>query len=178
MKKFSLHLLCLTLLLVSGCKKGNKLTQFKMDYNETIVVPSSTGISLPFDIVTPERETNAESTFQINDTRKDLIEEIKLTETKLKVTSPEGEDFSFLESISVYLAAEGLDEIRIAWNDNVPDDGATSLSLTVTDTDLKEYIKKDKFVLRCNTVTDEVLGTDYYIDVYTNFFVDAKIFKK
>jgi len=49
------------------------------------------------------------------------------------------------------------------------------LFLDLADVDLKEFIKKDKFVLRLNTVTDELINSDQYIDVYSVFFVDAKI---
>lgn len=45
-----------------------------MEFDETIVIPSSAGINLPFDILTPDLEINSELIFEINDTRKDLVE--------------------------------------------------------------------------------------------------------
>jgi hypothetical protein len=163
------------ILTIIGCKEIDKLTQFDMEFNETVVVPSSTGINLPFNILTPDVETNSESTFAVNDTRKDLVEEIKLTTLNLTLTSPSNADFSFLESISVFILAEGLSEAKIAWKDNIPDGIGTVLNLEITDADLKEYIKKDKFSLRLNTVTDEFLTSDHQIDVHSVFFVNAKI---
>jgi hypothetical protein len=71
MKKIIL-VLCITLS-VLGCKKIDELTQFDMEFNETTVIPSTIGINLPFNIFTPDIETNSESTFEVNDTRKDLI---------------------------------------------------------------------------------------------------------
>ena len=92
----------------------------------------------------------------------------------MEVTSPSGADFSFLESIEVYISAEGLDEIKIASKTDVSPT-SNLLDLEVVDVDLKEYIKKDSYSLRLNTVTDEAMSTDHTIDVKSTFFVDAKI---
>lgn len=166
--------LAMCLMLVS-CERADELTQFDMDYTETIVVPSSSGINLPFNLTTPETETNSETTFQNNDTRKDLIEEIKVTEVTLTLTQPSSADFSFLESIEVFIQADGLDETRVAWQENVPENVGSTLSLNTSDMDLQEYVKKDEIVLRARTVTDEALTSDHHIEVYTNFFVNAKV---
>ncbi len=160
---------------ILGCKKIDKLTQFNMEYNETVVVPSSTGISLPFNILSPDIETNSESTFAVNDTRKDLIETILLTQLDLTLTSPSNEDFSFLESVEIFISADGLNESRIAWKDEIQSNTENTLNLVVGNEDLKEYIKKDNFVLRLKTVTDEVITSDHHIEVHSVFFVDAKV---
>jgi hypothetical protein len=163
------------LLAISGCKKIDKLTQFNMEFNESIVIPSSTGINLPFNILTPDVATNSESTFAVNDTRKDLIEEIKLTELKLTITAPANADFGFLKSINVFITADGLSETKIASKDVVPSDNGAVLNLEVENTNLKEFMLKDSFKLRLNTVTDELISSDYHIDINSIFFVDAKI---
>jgi hypothetical protein len=146
-----------------------------MEYNESIVIPSTTGIALPIDLLTPDIESNSESTFAINDTRKDLVEKIVLTSLDLAITSPSGGDFSFLESISIFINAEGLQETRIAWFDEIPPSAGSALVLETSDTDLKEYIKKDNFSLKVNTVTDELISSDHHIEIQAVFFVDAKI---
>ena len=75
MKSKILIFTCLILLSITNnsCRTIDKLTQFNMDFNQTVVIPSSTGISLPLDILTPALETNSESTFEINNTSKELI---------------------------------------------------------------------------------------------------------
>ena len=120
-----------------GCKKIDKLTQFNIEFNNTATIPSSTGINLPFNVLTPDVETNSSSTFSSNDTRKDLIEEILLKELRLTINTPNGEDFSFLKSISIYINANGLSEAKIAYNDNVSQNVGSTLALTVLCTDLK-----------------------------------------
>ncbi|GGX31503.1 hypothetical protein [Aquimarina muelleri] len=175
MKNRFLILICIVTAFI-GCEEIDKLTQFEMEFQEKIVIPSSTGVNLPLDISTPDLETNSESTFAVNKTRKDLIEKINLKKLDLILTSPSDSDLSFLESIDIFISAEGLSETKIAWKENIPDDVGKSLKLDVTDKDLKEYIKKDKFKLRLNTVTNKILTSDHKIDVNTVFFIDAKIF--
>lgn len=160
---------------ITGCRQFDKLTQFEMPYTETVVIPASTGINLPFNLFSPDVETNSEATFAINDTRKDLVEEIRLTSLAVEHQSPAGEDFSFLKSVRIYISAEGLTEVQIAWKENIPDTAGTLISLDVSGDDLKEYIKKDKFTLRVNTVTDEFLTADHEVKIHSVFFVDAKI---
>jgi hypothetical protein len=159
-----------------GCKKFSDKTEFDMDFSESITVQSSSGLNLPFNIFSPDVETNSESTFAVNNTRKDLIEEIFLNSVELKLTSPSNSDFSFLKSISVFLSADGLGETKIAWMKDIPNNIGNSILLNITEADLKEFIKKDAFDLRVNTVTDEVLTTDHTIDVLSSFHVNAEIF--
>ena len=163
-------------LLLFGCKKIDSLTQFDMEYDVTLDIPSSTGVNLPFNIVSPDIESNSEATFEVNDTRKDLIERIYLEKLTLTVTSPPGEDFSFLKSISIYISADGLDEVVIAGKD-IPDNAGSSIDLEVSAEDIKEYLKQDKFTLRVNTVTDEIITSDYTVNAHCVFFVDAKLLK-
>lgn len=168
-------LLILTVLFtIIACDKVDDLTKFDLKYKSKVIIPASAGIDLPFNVFTPDMVTDSESQFKVNDTRKDLIEEIKLTELQMVITSPTDADFSFLNSVEVYISAEGLDEIKIAEED-VDENAGSTLDVDVLDVDLKEYIKKDEFNLRLNTVTDEAIGSDHEIDVNSTFFVDAKV---
>lgn len=177
MKKY-LCICCCILITIAGCKKIDKITNFNMEFNETVVIPASTGINLPFNILTPNVETNSESTFAVNNTRKDLINEIRLTKLDLRITSPSNGTFSFVKSLSIFLSADGLSETKIAWIGNVPANVGNVLYLDVSGADLKEYIKKDKFTLRLNTVTDQLITSDYQINVHAVYFVDAKLINK
>lgn len=161
--------------ILNSCKKVDQFTQFNMDFDNQIIIPSTVGINLPINILTPEMETNSESTFELNDTRKDLIEEIRLTSLTLSLQSPNGADFSFLESISIYMNAQDLPEVEIAWSENIPESIGNQISLNVSGNDFKEYIKKDQFSLRVNTITDEIITADHTINISSSYFIDAKI---
>jgi len=161
--------------ILNSCKKVDQFTQFNMDFDNQIIIPSTVGINLPINILTPEMETDSESTFELNDTRKDLIEEIRLTSLTLSLQSPNGADFSFLESISIYMNAQDLPEVEIAWSENIPESIGNQISLNVSGNDFKEYIKKDQFSLRVNTITDEIITADHTINISSSYFIDAKI---
>lgn len=175
MKNVILFFVGICLLNVS-CKKIEKLTQFNMEFKETITIPSTTGINLPFTILTPDINSNSESTFGSNNTRKDLIEKISLSKMEMKVTNPSSGNFKFLKSIEVYISAEGLNEEKIAFKNNIPADIGNVLTLETSGADIKEFIKKDKYKLRLNTTTREIISTDHQIEILSVFFVDAKIF--
>ena len=173
--KRNIAILIMLIFLVSNCKKIDSLTQFDMEYDSSVVIPSSTGINLPFNLFTPEIESNSETTFAVNDTRKDLIEEITLMSLDIELTSPSNGDLGFLNAVNVFISADGLSEVKIAWKDNIPSDIGKTLILETSDEDIKDYIKKDNFVLKLNTTTDEFITSDHHIDVHSVFFVDAKV---
>ncbi len=167
--------LILFLFSITGCKEIDKLTHFNMSYDETITIPSTIGVNVPFNIITPNIKTNSEQTFEINDTRKDLIEEIVLKKMVLLLDPDQNKDFSFLKSIKIYINAEGLDKKLIAWKEDIDNSVGNTLELETASDDLKDYIKLDSFQLELTTVTDELILSDYDVNVHTEFFVDAKI---
>ncbi|MES2620115.1 MAG: hypothetical protein V4615_04615 [Bacteroidota bacterium] len=173
MKNILLSLIILSAL--GSCNKLDKLTQFNVDYESDIVYSAGLPVNLPVNISTPDMATNSEEEFAINDTRKDLIESIKLTQLKLDITSPNGQTFSFLKEVRVYISAAGLAEIEIARKLNIDDTVGDELLLDIVDAELKEYIKADKFVLKVSGTTDQILTSNVTARVYSNFFVDAKI---
>lgn len=175
LQKLKVYILIPLVLLLFSCKKIDKLTHFSMKYDQSVTIKSSTGIELPFNILTPDITTNSESTFAGHNTRKDLIQQIKLTTLTMTITSPSNGDFSFLKSIAIYISASGLPEAKIAWNDSIPANPGQTIQLKTSETDLKDYIEQSSFTLRLNTVTDKLLSTDYKVDVHSEFYVDAKI---
>ncbi len=145
-----------------------------MNFSQTVSIEPTFKINTPFTIPTPAMTTNSSSTFAANNTSKDLVEEINLSELKLTIESPENEDFSILQSVEVYISADGETDTKIAWLDSVPAN-ATSISLNVSNADLKAFIFKDEFTLKVKTVTDEVNTEQYDIRVDAKVHVNAKI---
>ncbi|MEX0981447.1 MAG: hypothetical protein WD577_06395 [Bacteroidales bacterium] len=174
MKKYLLIILLPHIFLL-GCKRLAEFTRFDLKYDESIVIPATLGVNLPFNMFTPKIESDSESEFAVNDTRKDLIEEINLTTLELTITSPSNGDFSFLESIIIFLEADSLPEIEIASREDIPNDTGNFLEMNTSDMDLQDYIKKDNFRLRVNTVTKKMIGSDHHIAIHAVFFVDAKV---
>ena len=174
MKKL-IFLLATVILSTYSCKEVNKLTQFNMDYNDEITIPATLGINLPIDVWTPNITTNSTSTFESNNTHKDLIQQIVIKKMVLTIKTPESATWDFLKNIEIYIDADGLDEKKIAWMDNIPKTGKKSIELDLSGDDLKEYIKKDEYKLRTKTVTRELVSHDTKVEIASTFFVDAKI---
>ena len=133
-------------------------------------------LNIPFDIFTPDITTNSESQFSANDTRKDKVEEVYLLQLDLSITAPAGANFDFLKNIYLYINADGLAEQRIAYKENISD-GSTVIQMEVESTNLADYIKKESFGLRVETVTDKVLSQDVDIHADMQFQVKARALK-
>ncbi len=158
-----------------SCKKLDKLTEFDIVYHTEITISTGIPVNLPFDIPTPAIETNSEEEFENNNTHKDLIEKIYLKKMELTITDPANGTFDFLNSIEIYIVADGLPEKKIAWKNPVPSNIGNTLRLETTGDDLQDYIKKDSFRLKTKVVTDQILSQDYDIDIQSVFRVNAKI---
>jgi hypothetical protein len=173
MKKIILIVFSIGLML-SSCKEVDKLTQFTMEFDQDATIDATFPIPIGnYNIPTPNITTNSSSTFASNNTSKDLIEQAVLRKMTIEVKSPTDGNFSFLESIKVYIKADGLEEQLIAVNDNVPPDAL--IELESEGQNLEAYVKKEEIELRVKTVTDEILTQDYEIQIHTEFFIDAKI---
>ncbi|MFO7879904.1 MAG: hypothetical protein ACQES0_01215 [Bacteroidota bacterium] len=177
MKKYLLFAYALLFILMSSCQKLDELTQFEMDYQETVIIPASVEANIPYEIQTPEITTNAESEFEVHDTRKENIEEIKLNELKLSLIDPDDGNFDFLNEISVYLSTEQLPEIKVAWKEDIPENALQALQLNTSDENIGEYIKQESFRLRIETTTDKVITRDHEIQLDAVFLVNAKLIK-
>lgn len=161
-----------------SCQKlENLTTKFRMAFNTAVTVPSSLGIDLPIDLLTPPVTTDSEAQFQNNNTRKDLVQEIFLETMVISVSSPSGKELTFLKSLHIYIKAEELPELLLAFHENIPSNAGTSLSLETTGDDFKEYIKKDTYTLRVKAVTDELVSQDIELDVHLGFLVHARLLK-
>lgn len=158
-----------------SCGVVDKWTTFDLSLEEDFVVESMIGINLPFNIYTPNITTNSEQTFELNDTRKDKVENIILKTLEITLDYPANSSFDFLQSIHIYLKTDGLQEILIAWSDTVPDDIMQTLNLQTSSEDFSDYIKADSVDIRVESKTDEILLYDHYFHLKAVFEVNAKI---
>ncbi|MFT4019441.1 MAG: hypothetical protein QM668_20925 [Agriterribacter sp.] len=158
-----------------SCKKISELTKFDMKYNCETTIQAGVATLIPFDINTPDVETQSEDQFEGHNTAKNLIETITLKEMKITITNPEDQSFDFLKSIEVYISADSQEELKAAWKNNMPDAGVKEIVLECSNANLKPYLMNDKYKLRLKTTTDKVLNKDVTIRISNTFRVDAKI---
>jgi hypothetical protein len=176
MKKYYFFLLLGMLIYVQpGCKQLSKLTQFNINYNSSVTIPKTLGVNIPVTVVTPPISTQSDQQFESNNTHKNLIDIIHLSEMDMTITSPESASFDFLKNIEISISADGLPDKKIAWLENIPKTGLKHIELDVSTDNIKEYILKDNFTLKTKTTTREIISHDTQMDIHSKFFVDAKI---
>lgn len=158
-----------------SCEEVNDLTKFDIEYEKTFTIPGTIGIDTPITIPTPDITTNSEEKFSGNDTKKELVEEIIMKQLTLSIQSPSDGDFSFLERLTIYIDAEGMEQTKIATRESIPDDVGSTLEMETPSVDLKEYIFKDSFKLKTTVTTDETIMEDHEIKADMVFTVDAEL---
>ncbi len=174
MKK--LLLLATVILLTYGsCKEISQLTHFYIDYTNDVTIPPIIYVGTPYDVWTPYMPTNSDELFSNNNTSSGLIEEILLTEMKMIVTSPASQSFDFLKSIDIYMSSDSITETKIAWNNDIPQTGLSTVELETTDDDLQVLIKTEEYKLRCRLIVRDEISDSTVIEILSTFFVDAKL---
>ena len=174
MKK--LYLIVTVVLLTYGsCKEVSQLTHFYIDYTSNVTIPPADVVGIPIDVWTPYIPTNSDEIFGNNNTSSGLIEEIILTEMKMNITSPSSQSFDFLKSIEIYIIANNLSEVKIAWKENIPQTGLSSIDLETSEDDLQEFIEQEVYKLRCRAVIREQISDTVQLEIFSTFFVDAQI---
>lgn len=172
------YLAMLTLLVTSfSCKDAlEKLLTFSFNQQASFEIPASSIVDIPLTIPTPDISSSSNSEFSKNGTSKELVKNIRLTALNLMIDSPADADFGFLKSVEIFLDADGLDPIKIAFQDDVPDEIGDFLALNTVDQNIDAYIKQDKFNLEIKAVTDEVITQNIAITAFMTFQVTADPF--
>ncbi len=175
MKRATVVSLLAVFLLLGSCKAIKKLGQFYVTYNTQAEFPANIPVGLPLSIGSPPISTNSSQIFQNNNTRSDLIQSVKLNQLVMTITSPHGETFSFLQSVSVYISSDSLPEIELAGKQNIPANIGDTLVLDVTDAELQNYIKASQIKIRIAGTTDKLTTSNIEVNLYTKFFVQANL---
>ncbi len=173
--KISLLILSIFVLAFYGCKIIDELTHFDIDYNYTFTLPALGGLNLPEEIESPDVENNTESTFVINDTRKDLVERATLKKFNITILEPAEGNFRFLSKIEIFVETDALDAKLIAWKYDIPTNIDNFLELKTTSSDLRKYLTSDAIRVRLKTTSSSPLTEDLLLDLKSTVEVDAKI---
>jgi len=145
---------------------------FTISDSTTFTIESTSNEDVPITVPTPDITTNSSQEFENNNTRADLVKSIKLKKLTLTIQSPEDFTFSFLKSLDIFISAEGEEETKIAFKDNIPKEN-TSIDLETTGEELDAYIKKDSYSLTFEAVTREAFFNDVTIKADMEYKVTA-----
>jgi len=153
----------------------DELTKFDIDYEIEYTIPPVSIINIPISLNTPDIETENETTFENNNTNKNLIESIRLKNLTLNITAPENANFNFLKEIRIYIKTENVEETEIANLIDIENSNSRVLELKTLNKELEDYVKEDQFTLRVVAVADETTSEQISINIKSVFAVDAKI---
>lgn len=157
----------------SSCREGSGSVTFLLEYESEVTVPASSAISVPFELSTPEQATDIETHYAANNTRSDLIVDIFAKGCKLEILSPGGQTFDFLNSIEVYLVADGFEELLFAQKTGIPEEGLKSISLPVEKDDFLHYVDRSKLELLIKAKTDQTISEEIEIGISVEFEANA-----
>jgi hypothetical protein len=153
----------------------DSLTKFHLKMTESTSIPAMLNINLPFDIYTPNIETNIEKELEVRNSHKDKVESIHLNVLELRITNPTNGTFDFLKSIEIVLTADGMSDVLIAHKENIKDNVGSKITMDVENVELKNYLLNDYVKIKIKVVTDKISTQKYDVELFTDFFVDAKI---
>jgi hypothetical protein len=173
--KISSSIIFILIFIFYGCKIIDELTHFDVDYNYTFTLPSFGGFLANFNIESKDLENDTESTFEINDTRKDLVERATLKKFNVTILEPIDAKFTFINKVEIFVETDALEEKLIAWKENIPADIGNYLELETTSSDLKKYLTSDAIRVRLKTTSSSPLMEDLLLDLRSTVEVDAKI---
>lgn len=163
-------------LLVISCSVVDQLLTFSLDNQVSFTVPAGFPVNTPIELLTPSISSNSSTVFENNDTRAELVKEVKLKEFKLTITNPSGKTFSFLKSVHMYISTNDTDEIELAYLDNI-NSTSNTLNLTCTTQKLDKYVKSPTFRLRARAETKETVSEKIDITADMKFNITADPFQ-
>jgi hypothetical protein len=99
------------------------------------------------------------------------IDSVKILSLTMTIVDPQGEDFTFLDSIEFFVEADGLPKVSIATGGPFPS-GASTVELTIPDQDLADYAASESM-----NITTEARGRrpDQDTTIDANLMLDVDV---
>lgn len=175
MKKIFLFLLIASVAVFSACEQDGVSVSFDVDYDTDFTVESAliTDVGVPVEVNSPSVNTNKSEIFTSNSTQIDKVEKAEITALSLTIVAPEGQTFSFLNEVNLYIKGQGQSEELIASKTNV-DSTSNTLVMDVESTDLAVHVKSGEFTMRANVTTNELVSEDVEVNAAITMKITAK----
>ena len=175
MKKLTFSLITFLSVLLISCNVVDDLLTFTINNQTSFKISTGFPLNLASEIITPDVTTNSSSEFENNNTKANLVKDVKLKELKLTITEPTNKNFSFLKSVRLYISTDSNDEIELAYLDDV-NSTSNTINLTCTSEKLDKYIKAPSYKIRTKLVIKETVTKDIVVTSDMKFRVTADPF--
>ena len=169
-------ILTLTILfsMLFSCEKIDQLTQFTFQNTYEFIVPADTPVNTDIQLSQIPVELD-NSALEAHDTSKDLLEEVSLDKVSLEITNPTTANFDFLKDLALYIEADNLPKVRVAWKTNLQNGQGNTIELDILKDNLVPYFKGDNIKISISIKTDEPIVDDITVQTKVVYFVDAKV---
>jgi hypothetical protein len=175
LKKYIYIAIATLSLFIISCSVVDQVLTFTISNQTTFKIPSTFPVGTVFPIPTTDIATNSSAEFENNNTKANLVKDVRLKELTVTITDPANKTYSFLKSIRLYISTDANDEIELAYKDDI-NSNSNTLTLTPTVEKLDKYIKASSFKLRTEAVIKETLNTDITVKADMKFKVTADLF--
>ncbi|MCO6496003.1 MAG: hypothetical protein J5I91_10060 [Bacteroidetes bacterium] len=173
MKNVILLLLIIPLIFVqSSCKKGNKkliTIPVDMSFNTPYATPEILDIDTQLVLETYRFPTGIDAYLVPKNSAKELLQDVFLDKMDMAIVLNDSTTFDILKDIDVYLSADGMKESLGAYLHDVPQNHQSSISLTPSGNNMKEYLKKDEIFLVIKLILRKPLPKSTYMTIKTKF---------
>lgn len=161
--------------LIVSCSVIDRLLTFTVSNQTSFKIDSGFPLNIASEITTPDVTTNSSSVFENNNTKANLVKDVKLQELKLTITDPADKTFTFLKSIHIFISADANDEIELAYLDNI-NSTSNTINLICSPEKLDKYIKASSYKLRVKAVIGKTVSQDITVKGDMKFKVTADPF--
>ena len=172
MKRVFFILIALVAFASVACEKLDELLTFYINQDEEIVIKSYFPVGTVAPISPIPVTTNSSEDFKNNKTRAELVKDVSLSKLELVITDPQTENFNFLKKIEIYISAEGKNEVKIAYLEEIPQN-VNTITLNSTNAKLDEYITGDSYTIGTRATLVKAVTNDVTIKANMRFKVTA-----
>ena len=173
MKKVFIPLMLVCIAFIGCDEELNVTLNAPYDVDATLEAVIVTGTGEPIELTLPAVNTGDEALGDYSD-KLDKLESATLTSLSVTITNPQGEDFSFMNTIEFFINGQGMTEQRVAGQTNI-DQTSSTIVLDVEDVELVEVIKSGEFTGRAVFVNDELIEQDLDLNIEFQFDVEAAV---
>jgi hypothetical protein len=130
-----------TMLTFSSCDKAKIDVNFNLEVADIYMVADTTSQFGEIELAASTFQSDLDAKLQENNASIDDVKTIKLTGAQIIMVNPGLQNFDIVDRAYGLISAGSLPETQVAYIDPVPD-GATALTLTTGDVNLKDYLSQ------------------------------------
>lgn len=176
MKKIIFPVLAVLSLSFFGCEQDGLNVNFDLPYSTEVTLEAALvgGEGVPVDVTSPAVNTSSEALGE-NSTSLEKLNSATLNSLKVSIVAPDGQDFSFVKEVKLYIKGKDMTEELVAVKTNI-DGTATVVEMDVeADVDLVEHIKSGEFVARASVTTLTTIENDVNFKIDLDMEVSAYV---